>query len=244
MNQEILIKRADFSKGGLTQAVLKGALAEPLVIYPIAAGVLAGFGMWIFSPFLWLIIVTGVTLGTAVVIWVINITLRRDVYANIHLKYLFTAMEAQRQERIKLLQERFAKAGTERGAGQFQRLNEKFEAFQSILSEKLNQGELTYSRYLGMAEQLYLGTLDNLYDLVNILQSIRALDKESDLTKAQEIKQEFLLGQNEQALATLDNAIVALTDMRTGESRANADLEMAMVELQRLSKRSALYNRQ
>jgi septal ring factor EnvC (AmiA/AmiB activator) len=45
-----------------------------------------------------------------------------------------------------------------------------------MLQQKLNPTELTYGRYLGMAEQVYLGALDNLQNVANTLKMLTAID--------------------------------------------------------------------
>ena len=53
---------------------------------------------------------------------------------------------------------------------------EKYDNLAEILREKLNAGELTYSRYVAMAEQVFLSGLDFLKEAAMSLKSISKID--------------------------------------------------------------------
>jgi hypothetical protein len=201
--------------------------------------------------------------------WAINFGLRREYFANQYVKKLHAQMQNQRLAREKQLQRVLAEVKSEEGASQFSRITEKFATFEKLLARKLNPGELTYGRYLGMAEQVYLGALDNLQYVADTLKMIGAIDleytqkrlhqlqTESSVKSAKEIetlqerldlhskqagKVQKLLAQNEEAMTKMDLTIAAIADMRTEDGRASMDMETAMHELQRLASKAKDYS--
>ena len=59
---------------------------------------------------------------------------------------------------------------------QFQDVQEKIVNFRDVLGKKLSPQEMTFSRYMGSAEQVYLSVLDNLDKMATILESISTID--------------------------------------------------------------------
>jgi len=130
------------------------------------------------------------------------------------------------------------------GAEQFTRIREKFENLREILAQKLNTGELTYGRYFGTAEQVYLSVLDNLRDVVNLLNSVSSIDADyinsrlyelskhknpteadkqevetlnerKQLRESQSQKVDVLLTLNEKAMTQIDQTTAAIAEMKT-----------------------------
>ncbi len=58
------------------------------------------------------------------------------------------------------LEAELKRLGTEQGVAQLRMLREKYDNLAEILRAKLNAGELTYSRYVAMAEQVFLSSLE------------------------------------------------------------------------------------
>nr|MDJ0788577.1 hypothetical protein [Myxococcota bacterium] len=137
------------------------------------------------------------------------------------------------------------------------------------LRRKMDPGELTYGRYLGIAEQVYLSALDNLHEAVLATRAARAIDLdyiekrldqiESDgiqeseerevetlegrrqLRAEQERRVEEILSLNEAAMTKLDATSAAIAAVRTQTSQAALDLETAMSELEILAERAPKY---
>jgi len=156
-----------------------------------------------------------------------------------------------------------------RGREQYDEINSKFDLLREILGKKLNPGELTYVRYLGSAEQVYLNTLDNLRDLVNHSKGIAAIGSnyQKDLKRLQGVKNPTgaqkkqlstlmerdalkrgqqkkvteLLTLNERALTKIDATIAAFAGTRTRGREADVDIETAIAELESLSAKVSKY---
>ena len=113
-----------------------------------------------------------------------------------------------------------------------------------MLADKLNRKELTFARYLGTAEQVYLSVLDNLLSVASTLKSAATIDSsyiqsrldllgsietpaEADLQETQTLNKRLdlrvkqlervntLLTKNEVAMTELDNTTAAISQMRT-----------------------------
>ena len=139
-----------------------------------------------------------------------------------------------------------------------------------VLMRRLDAGELTYSRYLDTAEQVYLSAIDNLQDIAISLRSVSTIDRQTldgrlaDLrggaTQGAASQKEIetleqrrlmldrqvgkvtdLLVQNETAMTALDHAATALADARMGKGHASIELEHALQDLDQLARRATRY---
>ena len=269
---------ADFSQEAIRKVVKSSTIQHWTTLYPIALGAAGGLAAFLISPVFAFVALGGLGIGAGS--WAINYFVRKDALADKYIRQLREEMAKYRASLLENLREELAecreiKGGEEyarQGEEQFVQVKEKFEAFQEILSRKLNQGELTYARYLGTAEQVYLATLDNLRDIVNLLRSADAIDveyvarklkeferqkssKQDDLDEIAAIKKSRdlydkqmnlvnkLLARNEEALTQIDETTAKLAmEMKTG-SEARVDLETARKELEELAKRAREYSR-
>lgn len=261
---------ADFSKSAVNSAVIKSTFQHPSVLYPGAVGILGGAAALLLGPSTLLIGLLAGGLGIAGLALSTNFGFRREHFANSYIKQLYEKMEQERLERKRHLQLALNEVRSNEGLNQYKRLTEKFTAFQNLLGEKLTPGELTYGRYLGMAEQVYLAALDNLSAMVGTIKSMNVIDvkyiesrieelsskKDNPETKeelealmerlklkdTQHVKIQNLLSQNEKAMTKMDMTIAAIADMRTESTRATMDFEAAMSELQRLAHKAKDYS--
>jgi hypothetical protein len=158
----------------------------------------------------------------------------------------------------------------EQGLDQLRMIRQKLESLTDVLRRRLDAGELTYGRYLGTAQQVYLATLDNLGEIVVILTSVGAIDRDyiirrsAELGEAEDASPErrreieslaerhgllerqlgkiaSLYAQNEAAMTALDNTAMALAETRTSKGQASVDAEAAMAALENLAKRADKY---
>jgi len=271
MSKNKNLKPFDFSQAAVKNAVVWNTIEHPVVLYPSVLSVLGVFSLWLFGMNPLLVTMAAGGIGVAFFSWLINYGLRRDTFANAYVKKLYDQMEEQRRLRKDHLEAALAEVESEEGQSQFKRLSEKFAAFEAILGKKLNPGELTYGRYLGMAEQVYLGAIDNLQHVANTLKSVEVIDAGYILQRLEELKKvnpttdevqkemdtlsermilynkqrkkvQTLLAQNEEAMTKIDVTIAAIADMKTEDGIASLDIETAMIELQRLANRAKEYS--
>jgi len=156
------------------------------------------------------------------------------------------------------------------GIKQLELLKVKYHNFEEILSSKLSPTEMTYSRYLSMAEQVYLAVLDNLDKVFLTLKSISAVDKNHltqrvailekgtsptaakeketlsrrlNLYQQQQNRAAEIILANERALTELDEVSAKMASVQMNKGRAEFDLDIAMEELRNLAERTDQYAR-
>jgi hypothetical protein len=179
-------------------------------------------------------------------------------------------LKAAQQEKLRTLEGDFEELAFEQGAAQLRLLRDKIDNLTEVLKRRLNAGELTYGRYLAMAEQVYLSALDNLHEAAVALRSVSTIDSDYIQARLSELRdtrdpssdqeREFtalrsrsalfdeqkqrvdrLIAQNESAMTVLDQTATALAETRTEKGHASMDAESAMVELEALAKRVGKY---
>lgn len=143
---------------------------------------------------------------------------------------------------------------------QLKKIKEKFINFVSVLDKKFKPSELTYNRYLSIAEQVYLNAIDNLEIVIIARQSVSAIDSdhiedqisklsEDDpvyvtllerkaLLEKQSIRIKKILQDNELAMTKIDMVSIKLSEITTQSSQALMDMDFAMNELQSLIDRA------
>jgi hypothetical protein len=257
----------DFSRRAITRQVASLTAQKPYVLYPLAVGLLGGLSALLLGTPLLPALVGG---GIGITAWVLDNTLRRQHHANDYVNRLHEMLARRTQASLTSLQAELKEVGETGGFDQLKRLKQKYETFESLLRRKLNPSELTFGRYLGMAEQLYLGGLDNLSTVTHIRRGLNAInlshiqrrvdeivrDGEVDASEEQEMEAlsrrralmlqqseqiTALLAQNETAMTKLDEVMASIAALSLGDRRASMDIEQAMLELEELARRSADY---
>jgi hypothetical protein len=151
-------------------------------------------------------------------------------------------------------------------------LRGKYDAYAELLRRKLDPNEMTFTRYLGMGEQVFLGGLDNLARISDALKGFstndvseikkrirelrndgiesRAQDQEEaaleDRLKLMETQREKIsawLAENEAAITAFDHVMAGIAEMNT-TGAATMKLEHAMQELETLATRAQSYGKQ
>jgi hypothetical protein len=218
-------------------------------------------------------------LGLGIGSFFINLIFRKDRFANNYIDKINKQMEQQQQIILQKLKNNLSKYKSIRGlenysmqaVKQFEKIQSKFNSFKKLLSEKYNAKELTYARYLGTAEQLYLSTLDNLTDIMNTLESVSSIDinyledrfrllenlknpQDADIREVDTLKKRKmlrlnqlekineLLTLNEEAMTQIDLSMATISVTKTKIGRASMDMETAREELQELIRRTKKYS--
>ena len=260
-------QQLDFSPRAIQKEVVKSVGKKPYVLYPLAVGLLGAFAAAVLSPSPLTIVaaIGGGIIGIGA--WLFNATLRREVFANRYLKKLRETLSQRVNQSIRSLESDLVDVDSQDGLYQLDRLQKKFEAFQQILRRKLDENELTFGRYLGMAEQVFLGGLDNLKLLTDLLKGTSVIDakhlgrrivelenasspsknaekelatllERQGLLYQQQSKVKQLLAQNEEAMTQIDKVMAKIAGMESGPGHATMDMESAMQELERLAQRT------
>ncbi|MCZ7529760.1 MAG: hypothetical protein M5U31_05105 [Acidimicrobiia bacterium] len=176
--------------------------------------------------------------------------------------------EEDRKEREEL-ERQLRELGCEQGADQLRMLGTRLESLTEVLRERLNAGEMTYSRYLGTAHNVYSGSVDKLREVAISLRSVSNIDEDRLDSRLAELESggdagkrreeiatlenrralrdrqtervEKLLAQNETAITALDTTATALADAPIGREHASEDADVAVAELEALAVRASKY---
>ena len=254
-----------FSKKTIKKAVLKDSVQSPVTIYPAVLGALGAISIAAFG-------VTATTIGIAIGGialafggWLFEYLGRHQQYSLAYLKRLHKQMQQEREQKLAQIKSELESIKAPAAINQLQLFMSKFDNFKDILERKFSPQELTYGRYLGIAEQVFLAGLDNLdsyylaiksvsaVDIDNLQQKIRHADEhhqsveidalkkrlviyQQQLKKVEELKQ-----QNEIALTELDHVTTKLANVQTQKGMADIDMDLAMEELSRMAHRAEKY---
>lgn len=262
---------SDLSPKAVKRSVLKETLQGPISSYSGALACLAG-------GYALLISANPIALGALAVggsvaagNWIYQYVLKGDQNANDFVQRFRRELKQQRVQALKVLHEELEDVGDSEGMKQIELFQQKFNTFVDILKRKLDPAELTYNRYLSIAEQVFLGGIDNLENAALALKSISAIDvqhveqqlqrlQQSDaptqnqtekiqaLEQRLQLRQEQLARarelrlQNDKALTQLDQVSTRLAAINTSNHHTSIDLEESMSELQRLIQRAEHYS--
>ena len=253
----------EFSNKQIKNVVLKESVQAPITVYPTAIGILGVAGMLLWGVNLFTIAATAVGLGLAAINFGNEYFRRGHAHSIAYLNRLHDQMKYERNKKLISLKKDLSDMGAEDAVEQLALFSKKFDNFTSILKHKFAEHELTYSRYLGIAEQVFLAGLDNLEELFLALKSIsavdigyleeklnsassdnekRALHERLNMFNQQHKHVKALLEENEQALTEIDNVSTKLATVQTQRGNASVDMELAMQELNRMAKRASQYS--
>jgi hypothetical protein len=175
-------------------------------------------------------------------------------------------MEAEREHIIAVLHDEIDEKSIPSARSQLDDFKRKFETFVDVLDDRFNPGELTFIRYMSVAEQVYLSGLDNLRNAVISSKAIQTTDvnvlkdrleklgsstnDEIERAALSERLRGFeetaknitdLIVVNEKALTVLDSVTQKLARTQVSKGMADGDTESAMQELGRMGEMLARY---
>lgn len=264
---------SDFSKSAIQRAVRNEALTHPMTLFPGVLAVLGGLAWGLFGIplFLWGAF-GGAFIGATSLI--VNYCFRDRTLGAKYVQRLSEQLAARQEQVFSSLNEDLkACSSIPGGEGhvtqaleQFTRIRQKYDNLQRLLEQNLGSGLLLEGRIWGASEQVYLGVLDNLRQVVTILQSIATIDphyineqvrqlsrlrkpsdadqrelatlnKRAKLRKSQLEKVNDILSRNEEAMTQIEEATTALASMQAGDSFAEVDPEISIRELRDLAEK-------
>jgi len=250
----------------INKAVLGKTIQRPAAVYPLSLGILGGVSSVIFGANPLTLTILGVGLALGVGGFSAEYFFRKTQYANQYMKKIRKKMIEERTEKLQGLERNLRKVDELAGIRQIDLFREKYDNLLSILDIKLTPGEFTHTRYLTIAEQVFLGGLDNLQNIALSLKSISTIDishinkeikslekgektvtidalrKREKLYIEQNERAKFLLEQNELALTQLDHVTTKLANIKTDQGHAILGIEDAMRDLQELIQRADNYS--
>lgn len=255
----------------IKKAVYSSALQTPGTIYTATIASLAGMYGAVFGFGPVALGVAGLGLAASLASGVFEVMIRGDRHANDYVKAFRKGLAQRRAKSLKDLTEKLTRLDHQEGLKQVELFRDKYDNFVGILDQKLAPGELTYNRYLTIAEQVFLAGLDNLEASALAIDSVSAIDSEHieaevarinalpapsdiDSSRLQQLqaraalrtsqleKSRSLLHENETALTQLDHVTTRIANINTQQGRAQIALEDAMAELKHLIDRADDYS--
>lgn len=247
-------------------ALFSRSIKSPFVLYPtVTAGLGAVAGaLFGFNVILGAVLIGGATLAAGG--FLTEFGIRRNANVKQILLEATRDMEKQREEIIDLLHKEIDEKTLPKARNQLVDFKTKFDTFVDVLDDRFNPGELTFIRYMSVAEQVYLSGLDNLrnavisskaiqntnpQDLNNRLNKLGASTNDAieraALTERLQGYEETvknitdLIVLNEKALAVLDSVTQKIARTQFSKGMADSDTESAVEELGRMGAMLARY---
>lgn len=254
-----------FSKKSIKKAVLKNSVQSPVAVYPAVLGVLGLVAVGAFG-------LTATTIGIAaggitfaLGGWLFEYLGHHQRYSLAYLKKMHQQMQIEGELKLAQIEKELKSIEANKAINQLNLFKSKFNNFKDILERKFSPEELTYARYLGIAEQVFLAGLDNLDSYYLSLKSvstvkpdylenrIQELSNQTDKSEIETLQKRLaiyqqqlanvaeLQKQNEIALTELDNVTTKLANVQTKKGLADIDMDLAMEELGRMAQRAEQY---
>ncbi len=264
---------ADFTPGAIRKALLEYANTHwifrysiPLFLGSILFGVVFGFS---YVKFL----ISIALLGVAGFSWIFNYYFFADKFKRKYLEHLNQLVAEYTRSKLKNLKEELKKYNDFMAAKQMEQFIKKFEVLVDILKTKFDPDSLTFGRYFGIVQEVYLSGIDNLADILVAHKTIQSIDpnyindrlnklgamdmdsmaikKEIDALhrsleshKEQNLKIQNLMAENEMALSQIDETTVAISEIsKSRDKQAEIDMENSMKALAEMKERSKYYSR-
>lgn len=266
-----------FSRKNIQTGVIKLIFQHGSVLWPLGVGLVSLFGGFLIAKYFFAIF--SICLFLAAGGFIVNYFFREDCFSNKYMEMLQKQIDDNKREKLRFLEEEFERFKSVNGVEdfckqslhQFGLIRDKFQIFQNFLSGKLNEGELTFSRYLGASKQIYLSILDNLTEISNLLKSIACFDdgdylkkrvwelrknkslNETDQKELKTIEERLgiregqiekiniLITENEEAITQFDRALIAVNDIKK-KGMAEVDMDTALQELEKIAKSCRRYS--
>lgn len=205
--------------------------------------------------------------------WVYNFFIIGDNFKKEYVRKLHDILAKQTMWKLVELKRDLLEMKLSHGAKQLDQFRQKFDILVEVLKTKFDEGQLTYSRYYGIAQQVYLSGLDNLSDMILAQKTMKSIDlnyinnRLSELNKEnsenmsikkeidalsrsiksyedQQEKVKKMISDNELALTQMDEATISISEIqRSKDRKSQTDMENSMKALAEMAQRSYLYSR-
>jgi hypothetical protein len=177
----------DISPAATKKAVLGKSVRNPMSLYPAGLGMLGGVAIALFglNPFTAGLTAFGVGVGAAS--FGVNYFFRHGILERLHLEKIYADLDNRRSNTLSQLKESILvlredekesiREFARQGQIQFLMVEERFQTVKNLLDRKLKKGEITYLRYLGASETVFIAVLDNLERAISLMKSSQAIDE-------------------------------------------------------------------
>ncbi|MBF0431625.1 MAG: hypothetical protein HQK83_10120 [Fibrobacteria bacterium] len=252
----------DFSKKAIKKSLKKHAISHWSVQYPIAGSVASLFGALILADLApAFLALSGIGFLGGCAFWSLKRFVKADSFEIEYVEKMQREIEKETEERRRHLAEELAEHNCEKGQVQLSQFQKEYESLVQLLQAKFNETEITYKRYHGIIQEVYLSGIDNLRKVAAALMSISEIDDEELQKRIEELeprdtelareeikslkerlgirekqlaKAEKRMLENENALTQLNGIASNIADMDTGLDEGKVDMENSMADLIRV----------
>ncbi len=245
--------------------MLKNSVQSPVAVYPAVLGILGLISVAAFGLTATTIGIAAGGLTFALGGWLFEYLGHHQKYSLAYLIRMHQQMQIESELKLAQIESELKSIDADQAINQLTLFKNKFNNFKDILERKFTPEELTYARYLGIAEQVFLAGLDNLDSYYLSLKSvstvkpdyiekrIQQLNQQTDFSEIETLKKRLAIyqqqltnvaeiqRQNEIALTELDNVTTKLANVQTKKGMADIDMDLAMEELARMAQRAEQY---
>lgn len=239
--------RQDYSQTAIKKALFQKANSHWTARYTLpTAGGIALFG---FVSSSWAVILPIVlVLAVGASMWVYHVFVNAHNFEMNYLKGLQDRIDTETTTRRKDLKQNLLIYGCEDGARQLVQFQNKLNTLLDILKLKFDENQMTYKRYYGISQEVFLSGIDNLTKIVIAYKTLESVDithinsrlkslarqdpskdlvlqKEYDaLMRAkdsygdQKSKIRILLSENTSALVEIDQTTVAISNIEKSKN--------------------------
>lgn len=263
---EIDISQEDFSPKAIEKALQKHTFGHWSFRYPLVGVLLTLLAIPLFGWSYPIFVALLATAGFSVVSFVWNYFISSDKFLHKHMDKLQQALQFNAERKMAKLKKDLQ--DHHHAKLQVEQVDRVFENLTEILEHKFNTSELTYKRYYGMAQEVFLSAIDNLSEIVLSLKSIEEIDKNyikqrlkeldrNDAFDSQEIetlekrmdllhkteqKIRSLLIENEKAMTLMNETAIEIAKIDVNDQEGKIDMENSMKQLSELIKHSQDYS--
>jgi hypothetical protein len=249
MKSDLGSRPLDFSESAARRAAFFDLIQHPLTLWPPALGTAAGVGMALFGiasgPFSAAIAVGGIGMGVAN--WAYRFFGKGDEYMQNHYAELHEQFEKLKQQKSVELADELKQLGCKQGQTQVTQFEDKFQNLLAVFRRVLSENELTFSRVMGTAEQVYRSGLENLDRVVTLLLNIKDMDREDITARITALEQkpkrtnadETNLKALQDQAGVYDQTVQEVDELLAGNEEALATMDKAGNAAVRIKDRSA-----
>ncbi len=201
--------------------------------------------------------------------WVWNYFIKAGQFEEKYILKLRDAIHQKTAQRRNKLSKELVHLKEFKGYKQLEILEKKFLTLIEMLDKKFDRQELTYKRYFGIAQEVYLSAIDNLTTIVlahkgihhiqakeiqaridlmqkkndpTLEQEMQTLTKRIQLYHAEMVKINKLLIENEEAITQLGATTIAISNINVNDAEGKIDMENSMKQLIEITNRSHEYS--
>ncbi|MEK7641394.1 MAG: hypothetical protein AAB365_00185 [Patescibacteria group bacterium] len=242
--------KLDFSEAAARRAALSETIQHPLTLIPLAVGGVAATGLALFASGSGAAVAAIAGVAIAGLNWSVRFFRGGDAYMRKHFAQLHEEFERIKEEKSAQLASDLKKLKCKQGQLQVRQLAEKFENLVEVFRRVLSENELTYSRFVGTAEQGYRAGLENLERIVVLLMNTDDIDREEVGTRIETYEKAQLLrklkASEERNLSALkkqalvhDQSTQEVEDLLAANEEALAAMDQAGAAALRIKDRSS-----